>query len=78
MQEGYQVVVNGEISKVETFTTAGGGLLLKVRIPDDGKDSAAKLLHGVQRVAEITFDFIPTHEKSSADDDSMQMAFDEQ
>jgi hypothetical protein len=64
--ETIQVV--GEITKVETFTTSGGGIQLKVRIPHDGTDAAGRFFENVQRVADIEFDFRPTY----GDDDEAE------
>jgi hypothetical protein len=62
------ITVVGEITKVETFTTSGGGIQLKVRIPHDGTDAAGRFFENVQRVADIEFDFRATY----ADEDESE------
>ena len=52
-----RVKVKGEISKVESFTTSGGGVLVKLRIPNDGTHVGGDLLENIQRIADITFTF---------------------
>lgn len=56
-----QLSVVGEIQKVETFTTSGGGIQLKVRIPHDGTDAAGRFFENVQRIADIDFNFRATY-----------------
>ena len=60
MADSVQVIA--EVSKVESYTTTGGGVLVKLRIPHDGSEAPAVLLGNVQRIADVSFEFRETHE----------------
>jgi hypothetical protein len=70
-----ELEVVGEIAKVESFTSSGGGVLVKLRIPDDGSGSGGVLLANVQRIADVTFAFRETVGDIEDEDESQSEMF---
>ena len=61
MAEGERIEVVGEITKVETYTTSGGGLLVKIRLPQVDSNVIGTLGSSTQRIADITIDLRATY-----------------
>jgi hypothetical protein len=68
MAAGERIEVVGEITKVETYTTSGGGLTVKIRLPKVDKNVIGVLGSGTQRIADITFDLRATYEDDEDED----------
>jgi curli biogenesis system outer membrane secretion channel CsgG len=68
MAAGERIEVVGEITKVETYTTSGGGLTVKIRLPKVDKNVIGVLGSSTQRIADITFDLRATYEYDEDDD----------
>lgn len=71
MAKGERVEVVGEITKVETYTTSGGGLTVKIRLPKVDRAVIGTLGAATQRIADIRFDLRATYED---DEDESQEA----
>jgi curli biogenesis system outer membrane secretion channel CsgG len=68
MAAGERIEVVGEITKVETYTTSGGGLTVKIRLPKVDKNVIGVLGSSTQRIADITFDLRATYEDDEDED----------
>jgi len=76
MAEGATINVVGEITKVETYTTSGGGLIVKLRLPKVDESIIGRLGSSTQRIVDLTFDIRATYgEDEDEDEEQDELAF---
>lgn len=72
---GDKVIVNATVEKVESFTSKGGGITLKVQVPNI--EESSKFFKNLQKVAKVTFEFTSAADVPAQDLDQGQLGLDD-
>lgn len=70
------VEVIGEVTKVQSFTNNGGGIMVTVKVPhNEDRLMPGTIIANVQRIADVTFSFRDTYAED--DDEDQPEMFDD-
>lgn len=65
------VQVVGEVEKVESFNTSGGGHVIKIKVPRSEDEGCYTIDRNRQRICDIAFAFRETYAEEDDDQDEL-------